>query len=85
MGTIAARDCLRVLELTEQVAAGLLIAVNQAVWLRMRSRHLNFGSSSIAAVFEMLSEDLMPVVDDRRLDRELQLLLTLIRAKKWSF
>ncbi len=29
MGTIAARDCLRVLELTEQVAAGLLITVRQ--------------------------------------------------------
>ena len=36
MGTIAARDCTRVLELTEQVAAGLLITVRQAVWLRCR-------------------------------------------------
>jgi histidine ammonia-lyase len=31
MGTIAARDCLRVLELTEQVVAALLITVRQGV------------------------------------------------------
>src|SRR5690606_39086884 len=36
MGTIAARDCLRVLELTEQVAAALLITVRQGAWLRQR-------------------------------------------------
>ncbi len=34
MGTIAARDALRVLELTEQVAAAALLAANQGVWLR---------------------------------------------------
>ena len=33
MGTIAARDCLRVLELTEQVAAGLLLTANQGSFL----------------------------------------------------
>ncbi|EPN84869.1 histidine ammonia-lyase, partial [Pseudomonas syringae pv. actinidiae ICMP 19101] len=33
MGTIAARDAIRVLELTEQVAAATLIAANQGVWL----------------------------------------------------
>ncbi|MFH7572360.1 aromatic amino acid lyase, partial [Pseudomonas syringae group genomosp. 7] len=32
MGTIAARDAIRVLELTEQVAAATLIAANQGVW-----------------------------------------------------
>ncbi|WP_354677394.1 HAL/PAL/TAL family ammonia-lyase [Cupriavidus plantarum] len=36
MGTIASRDCLRVLELTEQVAAGMLVAVRQAIGLRLR-------------------------------------------------
>jgi len=36
MGTIAARDCLRVAELTTQVAAGLTIAVTQAIRLRQR-------------------------------------------------
>ena len=36
MGTIAARDCLRVLELTEQVAAALVLATAQAAELRFR-------------------------------------------------
>src|SRR5690606_30847062 len=36
MGTIAARDCLRVLELTEQVAAAALLAVTQGLELRER-------------------------------------------------
>jgi histidine ammonia-lyase len=36
MGTIAARDCLLVLELTEQVAAALLIAVRQGIELRQK-------------------------------------------------
>ena len=34
MGTIAARDCLRVLELTEQVCAAMLVAARQGVALR---------------------------------------------------
>ena len=34
MGTIAARDCIRVLELTEQVAAACLLAFTQGVELR---------------------------------------------------
>ena len=36
MGTIAARDCLRVLELTEQVAAAHTLAPVQALNLRLR-------------------------------------------------
>ena len=47
MGTIAARDCLRVLELTEQVAAGLLITVRQAAWLRCRCES-SFGAQRAA-------------------------------------
>lgn len=38
MGTIAARDCLRVLELTEQVAAAALMAACQGVELRRRMK-----------------------------------------------
>ena len=40
MGTIAARDALRVVELTTQVAAGLTIAVTQAIRLRQRQGDL---------------------------------------------
>jgi len=34
LGTISARDYIRVLELTEQVAAGLLVALRQAITIR---------------------------------------------------
>jgi histidine ammonia-lyase/phenylalanine ammonia-lyase len=40
MGTIAARDALRVLELTEQVAAAHLLACSQALRLRERSKEI---------------------------------------------
>src|SRR3954463_8365563 len=43
MGTIAARDCLRVLELSEQVAAAMLLAVQQAILLRRRQGELGPG------------------------------------------
>lgn len=84
MGTIAARDCLRVLELTEQVAAALLISVRQGVWLRCR---LNDGAPAPAALMQMMDAlgfDVAPVVEDRRLDPDLRTLLERIRAKAWS-
>jgi histidine ammonia-lyase len=50
MGTIAARDCLRVLELTEQVAAAMLIAARQAMALRRaRGRALNADPDALAS------------------------------------
>ncbi|MCG8667971.1 MAG: aromatic amino acid ammonia-lyase [Pseudomonadales bacterium] len=41
MGTIAARDCLRVIQLTEQVAAALLVAVTQGIELRKRNNDIS--------------------------------------------
>jgi histidine ammonia-lyase len=45
MGNIAARDCLRVLELSEQVGAAMLIAARRALALRQRLQplHLTIG------------------------------------------
>jgi histidine ammonia-lyase len=84
MGTIAARDCLRVLELTEQVAAALLISVRQGVWLRQRT---NPGAEAPQALLDMmdaLGEDVKPVVEDRRLEPELRVLLERIRSQSWT-
>ncbi len=84
MGTIAARDCLRVLELTEQVVAALLITVRQGVWLRCR---LNPGAvlePSLARMMETLAADIAPIEEDRRLEPDLRRLLELLRAKAWS-
>ena len=84
MGTIAAREAIRIIELTEQVVAAMLIASRQALYLRSQmsataippalSRFLNTLSNAI------------PLVDeDRALDADLNRLLSEIRANLWDF
>jgi histidine ammonia-lyase len=84
MGTIAARDCLRVLELTEQVVAALLITVRQGVWLRCQVSPELRPQAALAAMQEALGSDIKPVEEDRRLEPDLRLLLERIRAKAWD-
>ena len=84
MGTIAARDCLRVLELTEQVAAALLISVRQGVWLRCRVNPAVPAPAALLRMMEALGETVAPVVEDRRLEPELRQLIEQIRHKAWS-
>lgn len=83
MGTIAARDCLRIIELTEQVAAALLIAVRQGVALRtMKGAALKDGPCCAMSI-EL--EAMIPfLTSDRRLDGELKQLIAHIRAENWS-
>ena len=66
MGTIAARDCMRVLQLTEQVAAAVLLAANQGVELRRRQGDvaddylqptLLTTKAEVDVQFEFLAED----------------------------
>ena len=82
MGTIAARDCLRVLELSEQVLAAMLICARQGVALRLR--HDPDLSPVLAATLDDLAARIPLIVEDRALDGELQSLLTAIRAEAWS-
>ncbi|MDN4051874.1 aromatic amino acid ammonia-lyase [Massilia sp. YIM B02763] len=84
MGTIAARDCLRVLELTEQVAAALLVTVRQGAWLRLRVDPRRAVPAPLARMLHLLGQDIAPVTEDRRLDPELRLLLGRIRDQAWS-
>ncbi len=81
MGTIAARDCLRVLELSEQVAAALLLAARQAMLLRMRLASARAPSAPLQATLAALARESAPLVEDRRLDLELKSLLQRIRAR----
>ncbi|HZV63380.1 MAG TPA: aromatic amino acid ammonia-lyase, partial [Telluria sp.] len=83
MGTIAARDCLRVLELTEQVVAALLIAVRQGVWLRCRVS-AGLPPPALAAMMEALGRDVAPVEEDRRLEPELRVLIERTRSQAWT-
>lgn len=82
MGTIAARDALRSLELAEQVAAATLLAANQGVWLRLQQ-----GARALPApllqMHAQLAADFPPVIEDRALDGELRLCLSRIRARHW--
>jgi histidine ammonia-lyase len=84
MGTIAARDCIRVLELSEQVAAAMLLAATQAVNLRLRDGSLApeaLGRSrgtvdQVNAVFQFLDED-------RALEPDLRRVLELTARRHW--
>jgi histidine ammonia-lyase len=78
MGTIAARDCLRVLELTEQVAAAHTLAAVQGVRLR---RALG-GAVALPAALERFVERVSAlsafVDEDRPLEADLRALTALI-------
>ncbi|MES2039454.1 MAG: aromatic amino acid ammonia-lyase [Pseudomonadota bacterium] len=84
MGTIAARDCLRVLELTEQVVAALLITVRQGIWLRSRVNQDLQLSPALTQMMDALAGDVAPVQEDRRLEPDLRLMLERIRQKEWK-
>ncbi|MCP3140988.1 HAL/PAL/TAL family ammonia-lyase [Pyxidicoccus xibeiensis] len=83
MGTIAARDCLRVLELSEQVVAAMLIAARQGISLRRRVDEGLKLAPSLEAMQADLEKRIPLVVEDRALDRELQGLLGTLRAREW--
>ncbi len=83
MGTIAARDCLRVVELTEQVVAAMLVAARQGLALRERAGLKAALHGELAAMYADLGATLPLVEEDRALDGELRLLLGQIRARRW--
>ncbi|MFK3844562.1 histidine ammonia-lyase [Stenotrophomonas sp. NPDC078853] len=84
MGTIAARDCLRVIELTEQVVAGMLIAARQAVALRQRVGLQAQLQGELAAMHDDISQRIALIEEDRALDGELRQLLQAIRSRQWE-
>lgn len=81
MGTIAARDCIRVLELTEQVASAMLIAVVQGVELR---GHNELLGSELQTTFRQVREKVGFLETDRAMEQELRLCMQLIRERHWS-
>jgi histidine ammonia-lyase len=86
MGTIAARDCLRVLQLTEQVTAAMLLAAVQGVNLRLRdgtvessqlSADMLITIAEVGEAFEFLEQD-------RELEFDLRNTVDLIQKEHWS-
>ncbi|MCL7714680.1 HAL/PAL/TAL family ammonia-lyase [Stenotrophomonas mori] len=84
MGTIAARDCLRVIELTEQVAAAMLVAARQGLELRERVGLDAQLQGDLAGMYADLRQRIALFDEDRALDHELRTLLEDIRAQRWE-
>jgi histidine ammonia-lyase len=86
MGTISARDAIRVLELTEQVAAACLAAAAQAVEIRHR-RGNRPPAHMDSAIRSMLDDvfTLCPYVEeDRALEPELRRLCDAVGNRRWA-
>lgn len=85
MGTVAARDCLRVLQLTEQVMAASLLAVQQAVQLRIAQGELSHASLSaeLQQMLDSLQQQYPLVTEDRPLEHSLRRLVSQVQQQHW--
>ncbi len=86
MGTIASRDCRRVLELTEQVAAACLLASVQGVELRLNKQQLASVelSAAIATTIQEVREVSPFLQGDRPLEAELRQCVAMIRQRQFT-
>lgn len=86
MGTIAARDCMRVLQLTEQVAAAALLAMTQGIKLRITQNELCQASltPSVAKTLEQVNQDFETLVEDRPLESVLRQTIEKIQQGLWE-
>ncbi|QCP50606.1 aromatic amino acid lyase [Trinickia violacea] len=78
MGTIAARDCLRVLELTEQVAAAHTLAAVQGMRLRLAATQTATVPAPLSGFAERVTAVSAFVGEDRPLEADLRALTALI-------
>ncbi len=85
MGTIAARDCTRVLDLTDQVLAAGMMCTWQGVQLRLRSgqlREMDLQQSIRDSLGQ--TAEVFPFLDqDRALESDLERLTSSIRRRYW--
>ena len=85
MGTIAARDCIRVIELTEQVAAAVLLASAQALRIRLeRGEIFEVRLAGVKKTYDQVFEFFAPLACDRQLEPDLRKALELIREKYYA-
>ncbi|ATC88806.1 MULTISPECIES: HAL/PAL/TAL family ammonia-lyase [Pseudoalteromonas] len=86
MGTIAARDCLRILQLTEQVLAATLLAAVQGVRIRILNNEIDASAlnpeitamiDDVASFFDLLEED-------RPTDMILRQTIEYIQTQRWA-
>ena len=85
MGTIASRDCIRVIELTEQVAAAVLLAASQALHFRLERGEVDPKRlDGVRKTLEQVFEHFKPLTCDRQLEGDLRKTLELIREKHYA-
>lgn len=85
MGTIAARDCLRVLQLTEQVAAAVLLAACQGLELRQQAGTNEHSiEGGIKTTFDEIRAQHPFLAEDRALEGELRQLIARIQEQGLS-
>jgi len=82
MGTIAARDCLRILELTEQVVAAMLLAASQGVSLRSRLVGASAPGRALRQTVEATERAHGRQTVDRELDVIIEACVRRLRAKQ---
>jgi len=86
MGTIAARDTLRVLQLTEQVLASTLLAAVQGIRLRIQANELAHDSLSndVMAMYDDITGFFDNLVEDRPLESVLRFTVDAIQQERWK-
>lgn len=86
MGTIAARDALRVLQLTEQVIASTLLAAVQGLRLRIENDEIakDALTSGVVEMYDDITGFFDKLVDDRPLDNLLRFTVDAIQQKRWN-
>lgn len=86
MGTIAARDALRVLQLTEQVLASALLVTVQGMRLRIDRDEVKIStlSSELQAMYQDVVSFFPNLVEDRPLESTLRKTVALIQQQHWS-
>lgn len=83
MGTIAARDCLRVLQLTEQVAAAMLVATHQALRIRIREKEIIMKELKPSVIKMLADLKFLPFIEeDMPLDKTLRDLIEKIQHQQ---
>jgi len=86
MGTIAARDCLRNLELVEQVCAASLLACVQAAYIRIEQNgeDLSEKNPQMFAMYQNILQFFDPVISDRPLEGVLRETMSYIQLQRWD-
>ncbi len=86
MGTIAARDCLRVLQLTEQTTAAALMAAVQGVQLRIKAQQLSRdGLNPGLQDFIQHCSEITPFLEqDRAMDKDINTVVQAIQQQRWA-